>query len=113
MRISGWSSDVCSSDLCRTGAVGGRRRFAYPRHQSLWPGRSGGRPDHQGGGRQGRGRDRRQRAGGAIGLLSEGQEGSGPEGPERKSVVLGKSVSVRVDLGGGSSITKKTRKNSR
>src|SRR3546814_16273286 len=91
MRISDWSSDVCSSDLgarfpgrcARRGAAGGagggadrprRARFAAARSRalSLWP------------------RYRRN-------------DDSG----DRKSVVSGKSVYVRVDLGGGRIIKKK------
>src|SRR3546814_19743447 len=36
---------------------------------------------------------------------------TGPRRPDRKSGVLGKSVSVRVDLGGRRTIKKKTKKN--
>src|SRR3546814_17575376 len=110
MRISDWSSDVCSSDLHRSRPgwrEGGqtrsqdrqqrpadrrhllRRRFR-PRRQSAWRAREGpaGRtadadlwPD----------RHRRGR-------------------PDRTSVVKGKSVSVWVDIGGRSSIKKKKNK---
>src|SRR3546814_20990739 len=93
MRISDWSSDVCSSDLTgprlgrsstaqiarlftagSAGKLGAQRGCAVlvigiaPARQGLWPrGSSSGR------------------------RLSS----------DRKSVVSGKSVSVRVDLGGG------------
>src|SRR3546814_14225116 len=110
MRISDWSSDVCSSDLCR---------------QLL----------HDGSGRTGRCRDsvpdagvvaRNTRCvdGGKLGpqigpLLGGDRQGThlsrqaerlGRGQRDRKSVVSGKSVSVRVDLG-GRRIIKKTKKN--
>src|SRR3546814_16542454 len=97
MRISDWSSDVCSSDLftaCSSSdpaltssedpplrAVHQMTRMTPRRgsdgYQGAWPGRDQGR-------RQGH---------------SEG---------DRKSVVEGKSVSVRVDLGGRRILQKKT-----
>src|SRR3546814_12744583 len=90
MRISDWSSDVCSSDLC--GAA--RRERA---------GRAG---DAAGGGAAAhlrRGIDR--------GRAGRGQAARGGQpaaaGGDRKSVVEGKSVSVRVDLGGRRIIKKK------
>src|SRR3546814_17838875 len=81
MRISDWSSDVCSSDLGRGDRVpaAGRR----DRH------RAGARPAQAGAG-QGQGRGGKDRA-----------------QADRKSVVSGKSVSVRVDLGGRRIIKKK------
>src|SRR3546814_15900963 len=66
MRISDWSSDVCSSDLSCT------------RSATSTPARSGRRPAAR---RSSFRRWRRART-------------------DRKSVVSGKSVSVRVDLGG-------------
>src|SRR3546814_18811035 len=87
MRISDWSSDVCSSDLwrilCTTGAQSGDLSL----HDLI----STGSPDH---------------AAAAIG-------GDAPfiqiytSGTDRKSVAEGKSVSVRVDLGGRRIIKKK------
>src|SRR3546814_10937129 len=77
MRISDWSSDVCSSDLGRA---------ARP----TAPGRARGRPGRRAR-RAGRRRPRACRA-------------------DRKSVVKGKSVSVRVDLGGRRIIKKKNTK---
>src|SRR3546814_8622758 len=71
MRISDWSSDVCSSDLIRTA----HRAIPPRRAQHLL--------------RQGRARHRRRAH------------------QDRKSVVKGKSVSVRVDLGGRRIIKKK------
>src|SRR3546814_6183574 len=78
MRISDWSSDVCSSDL-------GRRLFA-----ALVARRQAPRL------RLDRGRQRP-----ALGALDGWRRG------DRKSVVSGKSVSVRVDLGGRRIIKKK------
>src|SRR3546814_1430433 len=84
LRISDWSSDVCSSDLRgrQLGSVrrGGHRRGQLPasREQRHFPERSESgqlhdpQPDHPDRSRPG----------------------------DRKSVVSGKSVSVRVDLGG-------------
>src|SRR3546814_19432253 len=97
MRISDWSSDVCSSDLCGTfqgiASLCPHRRF-FKRGTKLCPTRCCAatekgvvhglqRPPHR----------RRPRA-----------------GADRKSVVSGKSVSVRVDLGGRSCIKKKNTK---
>src|SRR3546814_10635655 len=83
MRISDWSSDVCSSDLERLAPD-----LAEQFHQ------------------------RRQ-----IGVGAADVEDSGPgvavkrlHHQDRKSVVSGKSVSVRVDLGGRRSIKKKNMK---
>src|SRR3546814_11689593 len=99
MRISDWSSDVCSSDLRGEveirGAklIGGRRRD----RDAVALG-EGGVVD------------------GDISRVSPVHIGAGDirSGPgadtargDRKSVVEGKSVSVRVDLGGGRLIKKK------
>src|SRR3546814_18147290 len=74
MRISDWSSDVCSSDL----ADGGRQpRGEQPRTGAQRAADAAG-PDHFGRGAR-----------------------------DRKSVVAGKSVSVRVDLGGRRILKKK------
>src|SRR3546814_13208975 len=80
MRISDWSSDVCSSDLPDHGPAW--------RHLLL----------------RGRGRGDRTQSD----AWSPQTEISG----DRKSVVLGKSVSVRVDLGGRRIIKKKLHINS-
>src|SRR3546814_20152700 len=82
MRISDWSSDVCSSDLggkLRRQIILGQRR-AHPRIMV-----------------ERRGKVRRR--------------GEMAQRVDRKSVVSGKSVSVRVDLGGRSIIKKKTLEN--
>src|SRR3546814_16825128 len=94
MRISDWSSDVCSSDLSRSRprADRGRRTAA---------GRPAARPAAP------RPPCPSVRAA-AAGLPPEGY-GRRPASPagDRKSVVEGKSVSVRVDLGGRRIIKKK------
>src|SRR3546814_13983756 len=78
MRISDWSSDVCSSDLCGVVlGLGLMRLFAYGVDSS-----------------------------GGIGDLRH-LIAYGLAAGDRKSVVEGKSVSVRVDLGGRRIIKKK------
>src|SRR3546814_20852167 len=94
MRISDWSSDVCSSDL-RAGAVRGRllgRLYLarQARGGAAWARCGGGRHDRRG---HRRGADRRHPCRRRL---------------DRKSVVEGKSVSVSVDLG-GRRIIKKTK----
>src|SRR3546814_10320330 len=86
MRISDWSSDVCSSDL----SVPCRR---------AWPGtwRGPPRPSARRPSRRSRGAPPRRRS----------RRRAAPR--DRTSVVLGKSVSVRVDLGGLRLIQKKNR----
>src|SRR3546814_19568989 len=86
MRISDWSSDVCSSDLrlragpiAVSGAAGGRRRQAVERTSNAASPASG-RP-----------------------------ETSTEVTSDRKSVVEGKSVSIRVDLGGRRNIKTKNK----
>src|SRR3546814_12167345 len=99
MRISDWSSDVCSSDLAPAGFVGdGHGSAPDPRRIAAqgWR-RSGGlhlavaQPGH-----------RMRKA-----LHQRFVVGGDDHGGDRKSVVEGKSVSVRVDLGGRRIIKKK------
>src|SRR3546814_17489347 len=100
MRISDWSSDVCSSDLQRHRLVRALLRLVQPRlreDQRQLPAR----------------RARHPRPSVAVhgGVRGDGA-GDGPavRTPaqlDRKSVVKGKSVSVRVDLGGRRIIKKK------
>src|SRR3546814_13972985 len=109
MRISDWSSDVCSSDLAaalpaprRDGGRGwsfGREELhGDRRHDCACAGRhalrlSRGVPDLAA-----RCHDvTRCRSGGNYSRLARGHGGG--SGRDRKSVVSGKSVSVRVDLG--------------
>src|SRR3546814_14010207 len=93
MRISDWSSDVCSSDL-----AGG----AAPR---LPGGTDDGGP-HAAGGTGTPHLDRRRETLSAR-SLSWGRAAERAAGPDRKSVVKGKSVSGRVDLGGRRILKKK------
>src|SRR3546814_16090871 len=104
MRISDWSSDVCSSDLAPQ---------AVPPHPRPSPGSDGAaRPRRD---RCGQGRRRQGKGAGEDGSRSAGRGGCGRrcerqgvgEDGDRKSVGQGKSVSVRVDLGGRRFITKK------
>src|SRR3546814_15352235 len=94
MRISDWSSDVCSSDLADV---------QRPDRQGLsglgiatWLLRSG---VQQG-----------QRIEGNLALLVGRDDHDARAALDRKSVVSGKSVSVRVDLGGRRFIKKKKSK---
>src|SRR3546814_18689213 len=76
MRISDWSSDVCSSDLSAAGRT---------RCEGLAPAQRGRRA--------------------ALRLSCRGRGWRrGGAGEDRKNVVAGKCVSVRVDLGGRRSI---------
>src|SRR3546814_11213926 len=98
MRISDWSSDVCSSDLHLTrpaaqrhlvddGVLAGdldRHRIDIGRNGAAAECAPGGKGEHH-------------RAGAKVKDVAE----------DRKSVVSGKSVSVRVDLGGHRIIKKK------
>src|SRR3546814_13229804 len=105
MRISDWSSDVCSSDLALS-----RRdhveieRLYLPDFGQLAIGRTGARDGDV---------DilklDRQLVGPAFSTIG----GNGLQPPrrraiDRKSVVSGKSVSVRLDLGGPRPLTTKT-----
>src|SRR3546814_17713903 len=75
LRISDWSSDVCSSDL----GAEQRRRQGLRGDAARRQGRGGGRESA---------------------LSGEGRIGIGRGVQDRKSVVSGKSVSVRVEHGG-------------
>src|SRR3546814_18038080 len=91
MRISDWSSDVCSSDLlCRQFRRQGRLEQAPLVEQFI---------KQQGKAGDLLGNPRARRA--------QRQQTSQRTGIDRKSVVSGKSVSVRGDLGGRRSIKKK------
>src|SRR3546814_16484028 len=96
MRISDWSSDVCSSDLRQRR----RRRPSVQRDQKRDDYRAGGRQDRGARPAGVHGAQRRQRHGGL-------RNGRRPVGEARQSVGSGKSVSVRVDLGGWRMIKKK------
>src|SRR3546814_15976997 len=97
MRISDWSSDVCSSDLIDRQQILARVRTAKPAEP-----RVGG----------GRGIDRKQMQNAAAeriddmrNLARQIPELSGRR--DRQSVVKGKNMSVSVDLGGRRIIKKK------
>src|SRR3546814_11634747 len=100
MRISDWSSDVCSSDLLRREGAGfGELAFDQGAcgdgggvENAVRVDIGGGVPDADLAVRAAREDDGK--------FLREG---------DRKSVVSGKSVSVRVDLGGCSTSTTKTK----
>src|SRR3546814_16546887 len=96
MRISDWSSDVCSSDLLPCGSAAQRRQPA---------GGGAGRPvlcRSAADGRQSLGYLQPDRPPG-----SHQDQEINSVGRDRKSDVSGKSVSVRVDLGGRRMIKKK------
>src|SRR3546814_18902508 len=90
MRISYWNSDVCSSDLREDSFFGARFFFVAP-----------------GAAERGVELVFVQRLFQAFGFHDVGMDGRPVrEGIDRKSVVSGKSVSVRVDLGGRRIINK-------
>src|SRR3546814_20575696 len=117
MRISDWSSDVCSSDLLLllrdrvddlAGPVDLLLVTVGPQCDAAQLGALGGQEDHaEIGARAGR-ELLRQLAGRA--LLEVRDLDGGIEGGDRKSVVEGKRVSVRVDLGGRRIIKKQKEK---
>src|SRR3546814_12047833 len=123
MRISDWSSDVCSSDLSRARNGRGERPGCSAGSAFCQGGRQGRRRRSEcRNGQQGRGRDSGKRGRGPIvrlditdaaswagaveaavgvfGKLTTPYNTAGIIHGDRKSVVLGKSVSVRVDHGG-------------
>src|SRR3546814_17745077 len=102
MRISDWSPDVCSSELRH-----GRHRQDDPRPRRrprpgdrVEPLRQGRRVSTGRAGRQGRAR---------VPAGHARREARPLDDRDRKSVASGKSVSVRVDLGGRRIIKKKKR----
>src|SRR3546814_13042030 len=103
MRISDWSSDVCSSDL--TDGTDRRLGPVHPR-TSVGPYRERGIT----------GIARAQSRHVLVEPLGHGAlevvvAGPGVQRPDRKSVVWGKSVAVRVDLGGRRIMKKKKQYN--
>src|SRR3546814_11368136 len=108
MRISDWSSDVCSSDL--DAGEEGRLGQSPARHVSA----DGRRPAREAVRRAGPalfGPARRLSADHQGGHPRIGRSADGDHRVDRKSVVEGKSVAVRVDLGGRRIIKKKKTKN--
>src|SRR3546814_16653773 len=93
MRISDWSSDVCSSDLFK-GAVRCRARGGLCLFR-LWPSKAVG---HSGRAGERAAAGRRRGCAAEYGAREDDPVAVGARA--RKSVVWGKSVSVRVDLGG-------------
>src|SRR3546814_12710832 len=113
MRISDWSSDVCSSDLAvvaerHNGAIRPGEFAARVRNHTNVAMRGAG----AGIGRRAHQREFEQRRKLAVNALRahharvDRHAGGRPE--DRTSVVSGKRVSVRVDRGGVRSIKKKT-----
>src|SRR3546814_15102079 len=102
MSISDWSSDVCSSDL--QGDLPGPYRLAghlpYRAGHRLWD-EDGWRRD------AGQGRYDSYRPSGVRHRQGSSDENRGRRQRDRKSVVSGKSVLVRVDTGGRRIITTK------
>src|SRR3546814_15733636 len=95
MRISDWSSDVCSSDLqAEHLALGNRQADLLDGVQRAAVARQEGILQHEAHAQVLRLHQRP--AGGLAAIASLPQ----PVRADRKSVVSGKSVSVRVDLGG-------------
>src|SRR3546814_13223881 len=120
MRISDWSSDVCSSDLVPTAIENCRRLQLVVRVHLLdtdcqgYVGEPG--PEHHRGLMERRGaarasildvddRDFRETHASQVSLTTDGMLPF--HDPDRKSVVEGKSVSVRLDIGGPRSFQKK------
>src|SRR3546814_17646150 len=98
MRISDWSSDVCSSDLIDILAIEGLLDIiGDPTREPL---KLGG---HQCAYTAGLAAF----TGLVAALARAARDGDGEIVEDRQSVVSGKSVSVRVDLGGRRTITKK------
>src|SRR3546814_18722727 len=101
MRISDWSSDVCSSDLLVVERLGAVRDREVPERAvvgQLAQVFAAGRPHVYGGCHHALGRP--------VDLVDRPAHPLGRSG-DRKSVVQGKGVSVRVDLGGRGFLTKK------
>src|SRR3546814_11371966 len=100
MRISDWSSDVCSSDLASTSFA----RSTADRSMLRTEGRLQGRAQHRPQRAQPRLRlavFRRRYRRLAPPIVEQGQR------EDRKSVVEGKGVSGRVDIGGRRSLKQK------
>src|SRR3546814_12524313 len=90
MRISDWSSDVCSSDLIEPPDQPHQQRIVGHLPCAPHP-RAGGRVEAE-----------------APGVDAVGDHHQPVGGIDRKSVVKGQSVSVSVDLGGRRILQKKT-----
>src|SRR3546814_5602391 len=109
MGISDWSSDVCSSDLSVVGSLGGTvgSLGGVVGSVGIVPGSAGGVVAVGSVGTGWPGVVMSSPAGG-VSCASAGKlTAAAPIQRDRKSVVSGKSVSVRVDLGGRRIIKKK------
>src|SRR3546814_19455749 len=110
MRISDWSSDVCSSDLSTR--TSDRSGYGRPLARLIWHGLlpSPQRP-------QSVAPSHPRQEGRPVQMLGRLQPGSrmvrAQQPQDRKSVVKGKSVQVRVELGGGRIIKKKKKNKKR
>src|SRR3546814_14688910 len=96
MRISDWSSDVCSSDLASAGS--GRRGGSASHSLHGQPGSALRFPARRSSG---------WRLPPAAGTAFRAGQQRSPAEEDRKSDVKGKSVAVRVEPGGDRIITKK------
>src|SRR3546814_19897822 len=105
MRISDWSSDVCSSDLRKRAPAHESERSsaaapaaARPDRRAAWPATGLGRRDRDSLLPPSRSGDRNGYDGCSSSARNSGQ--AAPDRQDRQRVVWGKSVSVRVDIGG-------------
>src|SRR3546814_12671157 len=105
MRISDWSSDVCSSDLARLMPLVQQQRLdgGRPGPFGAWIEPGEARADGVGGDQHALAAHRR----GQCQRLAPRPGAKVDHGQDRKSVVQGKRVSVRVNLGGRRTIKKK------
>src|SRR3546814_17191480 len=105
MRISDWSSDVCSSDLAAPDLAEKGAGVDRERQGRTDPGVDRQPEDRQA--EEEDEQDAQQRCALDQVDIGPGEQPQRREARDRKSVVSGKSVSVRVDLGGGRTIKKK------
>src|SRR3546814_20451520 len=112
MRISDWSSDVCSSDLLGAGQHLAGQEAGEERDAEIDQHRLGHRPEADVDDAALEPEERRQDGEEEPGIDADKQDlEDRVEGDQdRKSVVEGKSVSVRGELGGRRNIKKKKEK---
>src|SRR3546814_19494133 len=99
MRISDWSSDVCSSDLIESSVTSVVALILTAKNVKLTPSVIRARTSWMGNTSSG--------WGDSSGIPRSDESKKENENEDRKSVVSGKSVSVRVDLGGRRIMKKK------